>query len=223
LHSDAPSLAPLRRNRVTPVPLRTPTPSPEPLGSAPPALAPVSAPSISPPSANPATAGPFVPLSARADDSVVAGARSAPIVQLRQAAWMSGTWDARVRVAGAARQSPAGESSYVIDMTMKGRWIFGAEGKGRDFFFLGYDPLASHWVLLQLDGSPGYALLVAPLGWQNGHISFFGDASYSDGLQYRKRATISRVSARQFILSDEQVAPDGSYLPIDRYDFTKVQ
>ncbi|MFY9781458.1 MAG: hypothetical protein WAJ85_13225 [Candidatus Baltobacteraceae bacterium] len=136
---------------------------------------------------------------------------------------MSGTWDTRLHVAGAARQPNPNESSYVIDMTMKGRWIFGAEGKGRDFFFLGYDPLAGHWTMLQLDGSPGYALLVSPLGWQNGHISFYGDAAYTSGVQYRKRATISRLNARQFTLSDEQVAPDGSYLPLDRYDFTKVQ
>ncbi|MGP6190731.1 MAG: hypothetical protein ACLPSH_11765 [Vulcanimicrobiaceae bacterium] len=136
---------------------------------------------------------------------------------------MKGTWDARSRVAGSDPQARAAESSYVIDLTMRGRWIFAAEGKSRDFFFIGYDRPARHWILLQLDGSPDYALLVAPGGWQDGRIAFFGGAAYTSGWNYRKRTTIVRRGSDQFTLSDDELAPDGSYLPVDRYDFTKVQ
>lgn len=178
--------------------------------------------SAAPPSAKPQAVTPFVPVSSLAADPRIARARTAPILELRHAAWMSGTWEAHGKIAGAAGQAAAVESSYVIDMTMKRRWMFGAEGNSRDFFFLGYDPFAAHWVMLQLDGSPGYALLVAPQSWQNGHISFFGDA-YTNGRRYRRRTTIARRSAREFTFSDDEVAPDGSFVRLDRYEFTKQQ
>jgi hypothetical protein len=166
---------------------------------------------------------PFHPIAWLSTDATVQRLQSAGIAKLRDAAWMAGTWNAHEKVDGPGRVRDLGIATYIIADTMRGRWIFGSDGKSREFFYLTFDPLAGQWVLAKIEAASAYALLTSRSGWNNGRIVFTGQAAYTYGVGYRKRTTIIRLNPKEFAVYDEQAAPDGKFAPVDEYDFRRVQ
>jgi hypothetical protein len=147
-----------------------------------------------------------------------------PIPQLSQFGWMTGTWRAHnVEQLGDGRQRDLGGNTYVFDLTMHGRWIFGGDGKASDYFYLTYDPFARHWVLLRVGPNPVYGIWVSSDGWHLNQIAFTSNYSYANGRQYRRRITFIHKDARTFGIYDEEQLPSGAWTADEAVELTKLQ
>lgn len=146
------------------------------------------------------------------------------IRQLSSFGWLNGTWRAHnVEELGNGRQKDLGANTYVFAQTMKGRWIFGADGKASDYFYLTYDPFAQHWTLVRMNSNPSYGIWISDSGWHGNSIDFTSSYSYANGRQYRRRITIIHKDARTFGIYDEEQLSDGSWTGDDAVEFTKQE
>jgi len=232
-----PTPTPRRRGRGKP----SPTPSPTPLVG-PPAPTPTPSPTPSPvPTAvPPVTAQPTVIPTARPtprpvapfqpsipqslEDPNVQSILHRQIAQLSQLSWMTGTWRAHnVEELGDGRQHDLGLNTYVFAPIMKGRWMFGGDGKGTDFFYITYDPFAQRWTLVRLNETPAYGIWISDRGWRGNSISFTTTYSYAVGRQYARRLTIIHKDARTWGIYDEEQLSDGSWTGDDAVELTKQQ
>ncbi len=147
-----------------------------------------------------------------------------PIRELSHFGWMSGTWRAHnVEELPDGKRRDLGINTYIFAFTMKGRWLFGADGKAQDEFYITYDPFANRYVLLRIEGDPSYGIWVSESGWRGNAIVFTSNFSYANGRQYRRRITIIHKDARTFGIYDEEELPDGSWTADDAVELTKQQ
>jgi hypothetical protein len=157
-------------------------------------------------------------------DPNVEGILRRPIRQLSEFGWLTGTWRAHnVEEIGDGRQIDLGINTYVFAQTMKGRWIFGADGKASDYFYLTYDPFAEHWTLVRFSSTPAYGIWTSERGWHGNTIEFTSNYSFAIGRQYRRRITIIHKDARTFGIYDEEQLSDGSWTGDDAVELTKQQ
>jgi hypothetical protein len=125
-----------------------------------------------------------------------------PIRELSSFGWMSGTWRAHnTEQLPDGKTHDLGLNTYVFAPTMKNRWIFGADGKAADEFYITFDPFAGRYVLVRLEKNP----------------------SYANGRQYHRRITIIHKDARTFGIYDEEELPDGSWTADDAVELTREQ
>ncbi len=189
-------VAPVAPTAPTPIPTAVPTPK---------SIAPVQ---------------PTVPESV--DDPTVQATIVRPIRELAQIGWLSGTWNAHsVERLGDGSSRDGGTTTYVFGLTMKGRWLFGADGRGRDYLYMTFDPFSRKWVLLRFQGNPSYGLWNSENGWRGNRIEFTSSYSFANGRQYRRRLTIIHKDVRTCGIYDEEQLPDGSWTPDDYVELTK--
>lgn len=215
--TSVPRPASLPRSIPTPRLTATPHPAPTPLVT--PSAAPV--PAIA--TARPLGAlQPTIPQTLA--DPRIKAVIARPIPELSQFAWLSGTWRARnsVELPNGKRRD-LGENIYVFAATMKGRWIFGADGKAADEFYITFDPFAHHFVLARIEGDPSYGIWESTQGWRDGDITFMSSLAYANGRPYRRRITFEHHSARTFEIYDEEQLADGSWIADDAVELTKEQ
>lgn len=216
--SDA-NAAPSATPSATPTPTATPTLNPHPAryrGEIVPSQ-PAST-STAPASAD-TTAEPTI--AQTLDDPTVRATIAHPIPELQQIAWLVGSWRAHSDELRGGWSRDRGVTTYVFAPTMKGRWLFGADGKNRNYFFLTYDPFSRMWVMMRIDGNPSYGLWTSELGWQENRIEFDSPASIANGRMYHRRTTIIHKDARTFDIEDAEQRPDGSWTPDARVELTK--
>ena len=158
------------------------------------------------------------------DDPNVIGIIGRPIRELAAFGWMIGTWRAHnVEQLPDGKSRDLGLNTYIFALTMKNRWLFGADGKASDEFSITYDPFARRYVLVRLEGNPSYGIWVSGAGWRGNSIVFTSNFSYANGRQYRRRITIIHKDARTFEIFDEEQVPDGSWTADDAVELTKQQ
>ena len=157
-------------------------------------------------------------------DPNVEGILHRPIRQLSEFGWLTGTWRAHnVEEIGDGRQIDLGINTYVFAQTMKGRWIFGADGKASDYFYITYDPFAAHWILVRFSSTPEYGIWTSERGWHGNTIEFTSNYSFAIGRQYRRRITLIHKDARTFGIYDEEQLSDGSWTGDDAVELSKQQ
>jgi hypothetical protein len=147
-----------------------------------------------------------------------------PIRELSSFGWMSGTWRAHnTEQLPDGKTHDLGLNTYVFAPTMKNRWIFGADGKAADEFYITFDPFAGRYVLVRLEKNPSYGIWISALGWRGNQIVFTSTFSYANGRQYHRRITIIHKDARTFGIYDEEELPDGSWTADDAVELTREQ
>ncbi len=145
-----------------------------------------------------------------------------PIGELSLFGWIPGTWSAHnVQQLPGGKAHDLGLNTYVFAFTMKNRWLFGADGKAKDEFYITYDPLARHYVLVRIEGNPSYGIWVSAQGWRGNAIAFTSPDAYANGHVYRRRVTIVKKDARAFTIFDEEQLADGSWAADDTVELTK--
>jgi hypothetical protein len=206
---------------ATPFATETPAPEPEPATTA---FA-TTAPSAVVPTFRPTTRPlvvhqPTVPQALDDPDVQAMLRRSIPL--LSSFNWMTGTWHAHnFENVGDGQQRDLGTNTYVFAQTMKGRWIFGADGKASDYFYITYDPFAEHWALVRMNVDPSYGIWISERGWRGNSIEFTSTYAYALGRPYQRRTTIVRKGPKAFGMYDEEQLPDGSWTSDDSVELTK--
>jgi hypothetical protein len=210
-----PSPVPTETPEPTPSPTPTPTPSPT---AAPPTVAPTATPT-------PRAVAPSQPTVAQSlEDPNVQSILRRPIALLNTFGWMLGTWRAHnVEERGDGRRHDLGTNTYVFAATMKGRWIFGGDGKSTDYFYITYDPFSEKWALVRLNGNPSYGIWISDRGWHGNAIEFTSSYSSANGRQYHRRITLIRQGARAFGIYNEEQLSDGSWTGDDMVELLKQQ
>jgi len=212
-----------------PTPSPSPSPTATPLPTAPPTAAPTPeptptvTPTVTPtrrvPTPLPAANGTFEPIAPdqlTIPDSTASHAVRAiiarPIRELAQIGWMTGTWKAHVvQKDGNGKSHERGLGTYVFGTTMKGRYMFGADGKARDYLYLTFDPFVKRWVLVRFEGNPSYGVWVSHAGWSENRIDFVSEFAYANGRPYRRRTTLVHKGARAFGIYDDEELADGTW------------
>jgi hypothetical protein len=226
----SPTPGPRRRNgrptptpTPSPVPTATPAPSPSPSPEPTPTAAP---PTIAPTErATPRAVAPSQPTVAQSlEDPNVQGILRRPIALLKSFGWMLGTWRAHnIEELSDGRRRDLGANTYVFAATMKGRWIFGGDGKSSDYFYISYDPFGEKWALVRLSGDPDYGIWTSDRGWHGNAIEFTSSYSSAAGRLYHRRITLIRQSPRAFGIYEEEQLSDGSWTGDDMVELTKQQ
>jgi hypothetical protein len=220
------------RSKATAAPgdvLATETPTPEPVATEATAAAIITPSPLPVPLSTPRPLNRPLPLILRQptipqslEDPDVSGVLHRSISLLSTFNWMMGTWNAHnVEEMGDGRQRDLGTNTYVFAQTMKGRWIFGADGKATDYFYISYDPFAEHWILVRMNSNPSYGLWISERGWHGNTIEFTSTYAYALGRPYQRRTTLVRKDAKSFGIYDEEQLPDGSWTSDDSVELTK--
>jgi len=231
--SPTPSPTPRFRRRGAPTPAPSPTPEPTPKPPEPTISMsrntdsrPNALPTVIPTQrATPRPIAPYQPTIPQSlEDPNVQAIIHRSIAQISTLGWMAGTWRAHnVEELGDGRQRDLGVNTYVFAATMKGRWIFGGDGKATDYFYLTYDPFAEHWTLVRINGNPSYGIWISERGWRGNSIEFTSSYSYANGRQYNRRITIIHKDVRTFGIYDEEQLSDGSWTGDDAVELTRQQ
>ncbi len=135
---------------------------------------------------------------------------------------MTGTWSAfDPKKPAAGKNRDRSVDTYVFAFTMRGRWLFGADGKTTDYFYVTYDPFTERWLLVRLQANPAYGVFVSEKGWEDDRIAFTSSFSSVNGRPSRHRVTIVRVDARHAVISDEEELDGGAWVLRGTLDFVK--
>jgi hypothetical protein len=216
------------RSKATPTPspapseteTPTPEPTPEPASTAFATTAPSPVPTFRPTTRPLVVHQPTIPQTL--DDPDVQAMLRRSIALLSSFNWMTGTWHAHnFENVGDGQQRDLGTNTYVFAQTMKGRWIFGADGKASDYFYITYDPFAEHWALVRMNVDPSYGIWISERGWRGNSIEFTSTYAYALGRPYQRRTTIVRKGPKAFGMYDEEQLPDGSWTSDDSIELTK--
>jgi len=221
-------VVPTRTTTPTPAPIVVPTILPSavapPVATAAPTPVPNAVPTTIPTAVpTPKSIAPVQPtVPESADDPTVQATIVRPIRELAQIGWLTGTWSAHsVDQLGDGSSRVGRTTTYVFGLTMKGRWLFGADGRGRDYLYMTFDPFSRKWVLLRIQGNPSYGLWTSENGWRGNRIEFTSSYSFANGRQYRRRLTIIHKDVRTCGIYDEEQLPNGSWTPDDYVELTK--
>ena len=154
------------------------------------------------------------PATPRADSGIAAGVASPAADAV---GWMVGTWDVEAET---LNDSPARGTS-MVRLLHDGAWIEIRDsypGGTQRVGYLGYDDASEKWQSISVDAR-GNATVTLADGWDGDHIVLEGDAS-AIGLSVRRRQIVTRVSACEYRVSNEQWL-EGAWRPVDRYRYVR--
>lgn len=142
-----------------------------------------------------------------------------PAPEMKDVAWMIGTWDIAATVEGKPGKD---KGRSVVTPALGGVWleIRDTYPQGnQDTSFLGFDPATRRWITTTVDGA-GTSARTTASRWQNGKLVFTG-AVIVLGEQAFLRQTVTRESARAYTVTNEERLRDGSWVLVDTYRYTR--
>lgn len=156
-----------------------------------------------------------------ARDPALAKQLGHPAPEMKQAAWMIGTWDIATTVeAEPGRAAEKGQSR--VSPVLGGVWLeirdIYPQGN-QDISYLGFDPVARRWVSTTVDGVGNSVTNTAPR-WDKGRLVFVGNVTVI-GEKATLRQTVAKASARAYTVTNEERMEDGSWRLLDTYRYTK--
>ena len=138
--------------------------------------------------------------------------------EMKSVAWMAGDWDIAAAVAGGAAEKG---KSHVVPV-LGGVWleIRDTYPQGnQDISYLSFNPATKRWVSMTVD-AVGNAVTNTAERWQNGTLVFVGGVTVI-GEKATLRQTVIKRSERAYAVTNEERMPDGSWVLLDSYKYTK--
>lgn len=151
-----------------------------------------------------------------ADPESAAGV-ARPAARADAVGWMVGIWDVEAKAADASSARGTSTVRSLDDGTwleIRDTYPDGSQRIG----YLGYDDASEKWQSVSIDAH-GKATVTLADRWEDDHIVFEGDASVV-GLAVRRRQIVTRVSAREYRVSNEQWF-DGAWRPVAEYRYMR--
>lgn len=154
-------------------------------------------------------------------------ALSRPVPELKQIAWMKGTWRCHMHTfaVGSAPAHDAAQELYTAKFIMRNAlngeqsWLQVEDAKQRDLSFITFDPMAKRWVVTGIEWPVTYGTTV---GMMMGNRLVATGTVTVFGRDYILRQTYTKLNNDAFRIFNEEQRPDGSWLPDDEYDFVRV-
>lgn len=154
-------------------------------------------------------------------DPALAKALGHAAPEMKQVAWMTGTWDIVTKVAGEPSRAPEKGTSRVAPV-LGGVWleIRDTYPQGnQDISYLGFNPVTKRWVSMTVDGV-GNAVVNSTARWDRGKLVFTGDVTVL-GEKATLRQTVAKESGRAYSVTNEERMTDGRWVLLDTYRYTK--
>jgi len=138
-----------------------------------------------------------------AADPAAAAALGRPASQMREVAWLIGTWDVSAVVD--EQGAPPSSGTSVISPAFGGAWleIRDTYPRALNLAYLGYSVAEARWITVTLDNLTNAARSSAP-AWTGGRIVFEGDYVIL-GLPAHLRQTIERQGDDAFSVVTEEL------------------
>jgi hypothetical protein len=139
--------------------------------------------------------------------------------------WLLGSWKASGKryQTSSTPETPVADMGSVINKTVSdSSWIWSLntrEGTGVLMPYIGYDRPSKRYLLDTCGGAGVYGVLTSP-GPKGESITFEGDATIM-GILIDLRQTFTKTKPSEFEIFNEERMADGTWVPIDHYDFTK--
>ncbi len=154
-------------------------------------------------------------------DPALARQLGRPAPEMKQVAWMVGTWDITARVdAAPGRAAEKGRS--IVTPLFGGVWleIRDTYPQGnQDVSYLGFNPATKRWSSTTID-AVGNAVASTATRWEGGRIVFAGEVVVV-GEKATLRQTIARQGARAYTVTNEERMPGGAWRLLDTYRYTR--
>ncbi len=151
------------------------------------------------------------------ENAALAGAIGKAAPQMREVAWMIGSWDVTWE-----RPDEVAKGTSIVSPIYGGVWLEIRDSYpsgNQDIGYLAFDPALDKWVSVSIDAlvnaNRGYAT-----GWKDGRIAFEGDYTIL-GVPAHLRQTIAKVSDTEYRLSNEELI-GGKWVFLDRYIYRKL-
>lgn len=151
-------------------------------------------------------------------DPALAKALGHAAPEMKSVAWMTGDWDISAAVAGGAAEKGKSHVAPVLG----GVWleIRDTYPQGnQDISYLGFNPVSRRWTTMTVD-AVGNAVTNTAERWQGGKLVFTGDVVVI-GEKATLRQTVIKQSDRAYTIANEERMPDGSWVLLDSYKYTK--
>jgi hypothetical protein len=139
-----------------------------------------------------------------AADPAAAAALGRPAPQMREAAWLIGTWEVSTELE--EQGGPPASGTCVIAPAMGGIWLEIRDsypGGQQNLAYVGYSVAERHWVIAAIDGLNNANRGIAE-AWTGDRIAFEGDYVVL-GLAAHLRQTLERNGANEFNIVDEEL------------------
>lgn len=143
-----------------------------------------------------------------------------PPSELAQVEWMPGTWQIEVRVTGEDRVE---RGTSVISWVVGNCWLQLADSYPtgiQDIGFLTYNVVSKQWISIGLD-SAGHAVKSTARAWEANRLVLLAPDTEVVGEKVTLRQTITRVSVDEFVLSNDELLPNGEWRPVDEYRYRR--
>lgn len=149
----------------------------------------------------------------------VAAGLGHPAPQMREVAWLVGTWDIVATVEG--RETPVERGTSVVTPIFGGAWLEIRDtypAGNQDIAYLGYSLAEGSWLNVSLDSLVNGHRSTA-LAWQNGRIVFEGDFVIL-GVRARLRQSVQREGEDAYTVTNEEWL-DRGWHRLDSYRYTR--
>jgi hypothetical protein len=153
-------------------------------------------------------------------------ASAQPPPELESVRWMVGRWSVSV-TAYATSSAPQlkGARQRTTQTDLKGYWLVSHEEDSRyqTLELLGYDPMQKTWVFSYFDSSGTFwgDPLTSRAGWQDGNLVLTGESSNVLGETLELKLVITKISDTRYQVIHEERQPNGEWLSVDEYQYTK--
>lgn len=142
--------------------------------------------------------------------------------QMRDVAWLVGTWDVVAEVQAAAKATPPERGTSIVAFSLGGTWLEIRDtypSGTQDLGFLSFSPVTRRWTSIGLD-SLGNAVTTSGEGWRGNRLVVSGDVTIV-GVRTTLRQTIVKQGDRAYMVTNEERRADGRWQLLDTYRYAK--
>ena len=147
-----------------------------------------------------------------------------PPPELKQVSWMLGQWDIEATVVPAASApGHTDRGTSIVTTALGGTWLQFTDTYpqgNQDLSFLTYNLVTHRWISLTIDALGNNVAASSP-AWEGDRLIFVAQDVEVLGLKVTLRQMILKRSDDEFVLSNEELLPDGSSRPLDEYRYRR--
>lgn len=148
----------------------------------------------------------------------------APAEEMKQIAWMAGTWEIESRVFRTSSEAErVSRGTAEVSFKMGSRWLYFHDtypDGGTDETYLSFNPFTKQWISMTVDGY-GNAVTATASKWEGNRLVFLARDIRVLGERVTLRQTMEKRSDTEYHVLNEERLPNGKWVALDEYIYRK--
>jgi len=150
---------------------------------------------------------------------------STPAAEMSELQWMIGRWKVESRVLTPKPQEKADRGESVVEPAIGGTWLQIRDtykDRVEDLGFMTFNSVTRRWTSVSLDKT-GNSVTVSTDKWDGNRLVFTPDAVEIFGERVALRQTLEKRSANEYRILNEERMPNGEWVALDEYVYTRLR